>query len=96
MRLGEVVGTVVASIKAPGLIGIKLLIVQPIDASGRAEGHSVVAADAVFMAGPGEWVYFVASREAAIALPESFVPVDHAIVGIVDRAHLDSGKENTP
>ena len=29
-------------------------------------------------------IYFVGSREAAQALPETFVPVDHAIVGIVD------------
>jgi microcompartment protein CcmK/EutM len=36
------------------------------------------------MAGPGELVTFVASREAALALPNSFAPVDHAIVGIVD------------
>jgi hypothetical protein len=44
----------------------------------------VVAADAVHMAGPGELVYFVAAREAARAMPDPFVPVDHAIVGIVD------------
>ena len=51
---------------------------------------SGVAADAVSMAGPGELVYFVASREAAEALPKRFVPVDHAIVGIVDDVHLES------
>ena len=44
------------------------------------------------MAGPGELVYFVASREAAEALPERFVPVDHAVVGIVDQIHLESGR----
>jgi microcompartment protein CcmK/EutM len=27
----------------------------------------------------------VSAREAAEALPERFVPVDHAIVGIVDQ-----------
>jgi ethanolamine utilization protein EutN len=37
------------------------------------------------MAGPGELVYIVASREAALACPETFVPVDHAITGIVDE-----------
>jgi microcompartment protein CcmK/EutM len=36
------------------------------------------------MAGPGELVYFVSAREAAVAMREPFVPVDHAIVGIVD------------
>jgi len=37
------------------------------------------------MAGPGELVYFVAAREAAEAMEPRFVPVDHAIVGIVDE-----------
>jgi ethanolamine utilization protein EutN len=45
----------------------------------------IIAADAVDMAGPGELVYIVASREAALAMPDPFVPVDHAIVGIVDQ-----------
>lgn len=91
MHLGRVIGTVVATVKAEGLEGIKLLIVQPLDRSGADAGEPLVAADAVAMAGPGDRVTFVASREAAVALPEPFVPVDHAIVGIVDEvAPLDS------
>ncbi len=84
MQLGRVTGTVVASTKAPGLDGVKLLIVQPLDRRQQPVGSAVVAADAVHMAGPGELVYFVAAREAAQALTDTFVPVDHAIVGIVD------------
>jgi microcompartment protein CcmK/EutM len=30
-------------------------------------------------------VFIVASREAALTMPVKFVPVDHAIVGIVDE-----------
>lgn len=86
MQLGRVIGTVVATMKYEGLEGIKLLIVQPLDRHQEPEGLPVVAADAVHMAGPGELIYFVGSREAAQALPETFVPVDHAIVGIVDAA----------
>jgi len=84
MQLGRVIGTVVATVKYEGLEGVKLLIVQPLDKRQEPEGRPVVAADAVHMAGPGELIYFVGSREAAQALPEPFVPVDHAIVGIVD------------
>ncbi len=84
MQLGRVIGTVVATVKYEGLEGIKLLIVQPLDRHQEPEGRPVVAADAVHMAGPGELIYFVGSREAAQALPETFVPVDHAIVGIAD------------
>jgi ethanolamine utilization protein EutN len=84
MQLAEVVGTVVASVKYDGLEGVKFLIVQPLDRDRKPDGRPVVAADAVAMAGPGELVYIVGSREAALAMPEPFVPVDHAIVGIVD------------
>ncbi len=93
MQLARVTGTVVATTKVPGLEGVKLLIIQPLDRQGRPKGDSVVAADAVHMAGPGELVYFVASREAAQALDETFVPVDHAIVGIVDAVTLLPGVE---
>lgn len=85
MQLGRVVGTVVATVKTPGLEGVKFLIVQPLDRHQEPNGRPVVAADGVHMAGPGELVYIVGSREAAQALPNTFVPVDHAIVGIVDQ-----------
>jgi ethanolamine utilization protein EutN len=88
MQLGRVLGPVVATVRAEGLDGVKFLIVQPLDKHQRDDGEPVVAADAVAMAGPGEVVYFVASREAAEALPERFVPVDHAIVGLVDHVAL--------
>jgi len=87
--LAQVRGTVVATIKTPGLDGIRFLIIQPLDKHRRDAGDSVVAADAVHMAGPGDLVYYVSSREAAEALPERFVPVDHAIVGIVDAVEVE-------
>jgi ethanolamine utilization protein EutN len=85
MHLGRVIGSLVASTKVPGLDGIRFMLVQPLNRDQVPEGEPVVAADAVAMAGEGELVYFVASREASLALPEKFVPVDHAIVGIVDQ-----------
>ena len=91
MQLARVIGTVVATVKAPGLEGVKLLVVQPLDRQQRPVGSQLVAADAVHMAGPGELVYFVAAREAAQAMPDPFVPVDHAIVGIVDAVSALAG-----
>lgn len=88
MQLGRVVGSLVASVKADGLEGVRLLIVQPLDKTQAPVGRAIVAADAVRMAGPDEVVYFVAAREAAEALEPSFVPVDHAIVGIVDEVDV--------
>lgn len=84
MQLARVTGTLVASVKADGLTGVKFLIVQPLDRRRRPVGDPVVAADGVHMAGSGELVYVVGAREAAQAMPEPFVPVDHAVVGIVD------------
>ena len=84
MQLARVTGTVVATVKADGLEGVKFLVVQPLDRKLEAQGSPVVAADGVYMAGPGELVYIVGAREAAQAMPNTFVPVDHAIVGIVD------------
>jgi ethanolamine utilization protein EutN len=80
-------GTVVATTVTPGLEGVRLLILQPLDRRLEPRGGAVVAADAVNTAGPDELVYFVSSREAAVAMPEPFVPVDHAVIGIVDRVH---------
>jgi ethanolamine utilization protein EutN len=85
MQLGRVCGTVVATVKSPGLEGVKLLLVHPMNRRLETEGEPVVCADATRQAGPGETVYFVGGREAALALPEPFVPVDHTIVGIVDQ-----------
>lgn len=93
MQLARVVGRVVASEKSAGLEGVRFLLIQPLDKRQQPVGGSVVAADAVQMAAPGELVYFVSSREAAEALPERFVPVDHAITGIADQVHLGGEEE---
>jgi ethanolamine utilization protein EutN len=91
MQLARVIGSVVATEKADGLEGVRFLVIQPLDKHQEPIGKTVVAADAVHMAGPSELVYFVSSREAAEALPERFVPVDHAITGIVDDVNIVSG-----
>jgi ethanolamine utilization protein EutN len=86
MYLGRVIGTVVATRKAEGLEGQKLLMVQPLNHRREPAGDLHVAVDTV-RAGRGDVVYLVGSREAALALDPWFVPVDAAIVGIVDEIH---------
>lgn len=44
MQLAEVIGTVVASVKADGLEGVRFLIVQPLDRDLVPRGFPVVAA----------------------------------------------------
>ncbi len=86
MYLGRVIGTVVADRKVDGLQGCKFLIVEPLDDELNSSGPTQVAVDTV-QAGRGDLVTLVGSREAALALDPFFVPVDAAIVGIVDEVH---------
>jgi len=90
MFLGKVIGTLVPAVVAEGLAGVPLLWVQPLDKRGQPEGAPMVCADGTRMAGPGETIYWEASREAALTLDPGYVPVDHAIVGIVNDTHLDA------
>jgi ethanolamine utilization protein EutN len=83
VKLARVVGTVVARRVYAGLADKKLLVLEPLDHQQRVVGERFVAVDTV-MAGPGELVFFVGSREAALGLEPWFVPVDATIVGIVD------------
>ena len=92
MKLGRVIGTMVASVKPEAMRGLKLLIVRPLTAQlDPDEGDPFVATDASAQAGPGDLVTYEASREAALLHDPWFVPVDHAIVGIVDQHHYDGG-----
>jgi ethanolamine utilization protein EutN len=91
MYLGIVKGTVVAERKASGLEGKKILLVQPVDEHRKPTGDVHAAIDTV-QAGDGDLVYLVGSREAALALEPWFVPVDAAIVGIVDGLETGARK----
>ena len=88
MELAKVIGTVVASVKHESLVGVRLLVVQPQDAAGDPVGEPMIAADAL-QAGPGDVVSWVTGREAALALPVTFSPVDCSVVSIVDHAWRD-------
>lgn len=84
MNLGRIVGTVVATRKDPSLLGVKLLLLQPLTEDLKALGPILVAADPIG-ARPGDTVMWVGSREASLALQQKFAPVDTAVVGLVDR-----------
>ena len=88
MILGRVVGTVVATRKDPRLEGKKLLIVKPVSPEGKDEAGYVVAVDTV-SAGFKERVLVVAGSSARMAEGCKDLPVDTAIVGIVDDVRLD-------
>ena len=85
MYLARVTGRVVATHKYPGIESVPLQWIQPLDEEGADMGGMLVAS-AVISSGPGDLVTFVDGREAALACPETFVPVDAAIIGFVEAA----------
>jgi ethanolamine utilization protein EutN len=92
MLLGRVVGSLVPAVVYEGLQGVPMLIVQPLTKECKPKGRRIVCADCTRMAGPGELIYYESSREAALALDPWFVPVDDAILGIVDTLRLSAAK----
>lgn len=92
MLLGRVIGVVVPCVVTEGLQGVPMLLLQPLDREGRPKGRTLVAADPTRMAGPGEIVTYEGGREAALLLDPWFVPVDHAVVGIVDALDRPGGE----
>jgi microcompartment protein CcmK/EutM len=88
VQLARVIGDVVVTRKDENLIGLKLLVLQPIAADGSDAGRTLVAVDSAG-AGVGETVFFVRGKEASFPFYPTEVPADAGIVGIVD--HWDLG-----
>jgi microcompartment protein CcmK/EutM len=87
MILAKIVGTVVATRKDDRLVSSKLLVVRPIDPSGKVDGGYLVAVDTVD-AGVGETVLVVSGSSARMASGLKDCPVDAAIVGVVDAVEV--------
>ncbi|MCH3971303.1 MAG: EutN/CcmL family microcompartment protein [Oscillospiraceae bacterium] len=84
MNLGIIIGQVVATRKDEKLTGSKLMITQPVDAYLHPAGEKIVAVDTVG-AGVGETVLYVQGYAATRAFSDRDMPVDAAIIGIVDK-----------
>jgi ethanolamine utilization protein EutN len=94
MFVAKVTGSVVATQKVASMTGQKLLVVEPyrVDEADRtrlkATGRTFVAVDTVG-AGTGEFVLIVQGSSARLTPETKQLPVDAAIIGIVDSVHLD-------
>jgi len=94
MEFGVVIGTIVANIKDPALVGCLLLLVQPVTQLGEKKGDPIVVLDPDRNAGYGDVVIFVHSPDASMALPgDIWAPIDAAVTAIVD--HVDIGEDQT-
>ncbi|HZH33300.1 MAG TPA: EutN/CcmL family microcompartment protein [Pyrinomonadaceae bacterium] len=87
MIIGRILGTVVSTQKDERLSGKKLLIVKPINLDGTDQSGYTVAVDTVG-AGFHERVLVVAGSSARLAEGNKDLPVDAAIVGVIDTIDL--------
>lgn len=87
MIIGKVIGNVWATRKEESLSGLKLMVVRRLDLGTEGSGESFVAADCVG-AGIGERVLVVTGSSARKAMSSAGMPVDAAIVGIIDEVEV--------
>ena len=83
MKMGRVVGSVVATRKDSSLVGAKFLVVENLSPDLKAEGGYVVAVDAVG-AGASEVVLYASGSSARQTPVTKDRPVDAVIMAIVD------------
>ena len=94
MFVAKVTGSVVATQKVASMTGQKLLVVEPyrVDEADRTRlkptGRTFVAVDTVG-AGTGEFVLIVQGSSSRLTPETKQLPLDAAIIGIVDSVHLD-------
>lgn len=93
MMIARVIGHVWATKKEESLSGQKLMIVQE-ETTNRRNGEIFVAADSVG-AGIGEQVLVVSGSTARRALGSDSLPIDSAIVGIIDSLEITKGGSGT-
>jgi len=92
MIMAKVLGTVVASQKEESLVGLRFLVLGPVDAEGRATGGSVVAADAVG-AGVGEMVLYASGSSARQTKRTENRPCDAVVMAIVDSWDVEGDEK---
>jgi microcompartment protein CcmK/EutM len=95
MFLARVTGSVVATQKIASITGRKLLTVEPlrVDLTKRdrlvSTGRTFVVVDTVG-AGQGEMVLIVQGSSARFTPENEKLPIDAAIVGIVDSVNVEN------
>jgi ethanolamine utilization protein EutN len=95
MFLAKVTGVVVATQKVASMIGHKLLTVEPLRVDPQTRdrlvgtGRTFVAVDAVGV-GQGEMVLICQGSSARFTPQTEKLPVDAAIIGIVDSVNVEN------
>ena len=95
MFLARITGSLVATQKAASMVGQKLLIVEPMRVDEKdgnqlkPTGRTFVVVDTVG-AGEGEMVLIVQGSSARYMPETKTLPIDAAIIGIVDQVQIGS------
>ncbi len=95
MFVGRVTGSIISTQKVESMVGQKLMIVEPlrVDEKDKSKlkptGRMFVVVDTVG-AGEGEVVFCVQGSSARFTPQTKQLPVDAAIIGIVDQVHVGS------
>jgi microcompartment protein CcmK/EutM len=91
MYIGQVTGTVVATIKHEAFAGRKLLVVDRLNTAGEPTGAYDICVDVV-QAGVGDRVMVIDEGNGARQiLNREIAPVRAVIVGIVDEVTITEG-----
>ncbi len=89
MIMGKVIGNVWATRKEDALRGLKFLVIEPLDLYEKTAGSTLVAID-IIGAGVGETVLVVQGSSARRIYGKEEIPVDAAVVGIIDSVETES------
>lgn len=95
MFIGRITGSLIATQKAASMTGQKLLLIEPLRVNEKDQsdlqptGRTFVAVDTVG-AGEGEVVLCVQGSSARFTPATKELPVDAAVIGIVDQVQVGS------
>lgn len=85
MQIGRVIGRATATVKHPTLAGWRLLVVQPLDIRGAADGEPLLAIDQLG-GGRGDRVILTSDGKAVREMVGSNnTPVRWAVIGLADE-----------
>lgn len=94
MFIARVSGSVVSTQKAESMVGHKLLIVEPYRINDKSRdslvttGRTFIAVDTLG-AGEGDFVLIVQGSSARLMPETSKLPIDAAIIGIIDSVSIE-------
>ena len=96
MFIAKVTGSVISTQKVDTMVGHKLLVVEPYRLEPKhrktlvTTGRTFVAVD-MLGSGVGDYVLITQGSSARLTPETKALPIDCVVIGIVDRAHIDSG-----